>query len=86
MTGYRGMTAVLVAALGLGVVVASVLGPLALGVLRYRTSDTTVNQIVGGDLAGLAVVAPTALAAGVLLWRGHRAGPVVALAPALWAM
>ncbi|HEX6256018.1 MAG TPA: hypothetical protein VFZ70_09425 [Euzebyales bacterium] len=86
MSGYRRTTALLVAALGVGVAVASMLGPLVFDVLRYRTSDTTLNQVMGGDLAGLVVVAPTALAAGVLLWRGHRAGPVVALAPALWAV
>ena len=86
MSGQRKVLAVLVATLGVGVAFAGVLGPLVLGVLRYRTSDTTLNQIIGGDLAGLVAVAPTALAAGVLLWRGHRAGPVVALAPALWAV
>jgi hypothetical protein len=86
MSGYRRATAVLVAVLGVGVAVTGMLGPLVFDVLRYRTSDTTMNQVMGGDLAGLAVVAPTALVAGVLLWRGHRAGPVVALAPALWAV
>jgi len=86
MSGQHKVMAVLTAALGVGVAAASLLGPLALDALRYRTSETTLNQIVGGDLAGLVVVAPTAVAAAVLLWRGHRAGPVVALAPALWAI
>ncbi len=86
MSGQRRTMAVLTMALGVGVATASVLGPLVLGVLRYPTSETTLNQVAGGDLAGLAVVAPVALAAAVLLWRGHRAGPVVALAPALWAV
>jgi len=86
MSRHHKTVAALAAVLGVGVAVASVLGPLVLGVLRYRTSDTTLNQIMGGDMAGLVMVAPTALAAAVLPWRGHRAGPVVALAPALWAM
>jgi hypothetical protein len=86
MSRYRRTTGLLVALLGAGVAVASMLGPLVFDVLRYRTSDTTVNQVMGGDLAGLVVVAPTALVAGAMLWRGHHAGPVVALAPALWAV
>jgi hypothetical protein len=66
-----------VALLGLGVAVAAtaVLGPLVLGVIRYRTSDTTLNQIMGGDVASLAVVAPFAVVAGVLVLRRHPAGP-----------
>jgi hypothetical protein len=76
----------LLVALTVGIAAASVLGPLWTGALAYRTSDTTLNQIIGGDLAGLVVVAPTALVAAALVWRGHRAGPVLALAPALWAV
>lgn len=86
MSQQRVTLATLVAALGVGIATASILGPLVLAVLQYRTSDTTVNQIVGGDLAGLVLVAPTAIVAAALLLRVHRAGPVVALAPALWAM
>jgi hypothetical protein len=86
MSGQHKVMAVLTAALGVGVAAASLLGPLVLDVLRYRTSDTALNQVTGGDLAGLVVVAPVALVAAVLLWRGHRAGPLVALAPALWAV
>lgn len=86
MSGQHRMMAVLAGVLGVGVATAGLLGPLVLDVLRYRTSDTTLNQVTGGDLAGLVVVAPTALVAAVLLWRGHRAGPLVAVAPALWAV
>jgi len=71
--------------LAAGVGTATVLGPLVVGAIDYRTSDTTLNQIMGGDLAGLALVVPVALMAALLVWRGHRAGPVLALAPALWA-
>lgn len=71
--------------LGGAVAGAAVLGPLALGVLRYRTSPTTLNQIVGGDAAMLAVVAPLAVLVGVLAVRGHPAAPVLALAPSVVA-
>lgn len=67
--------------LSAGVATAAVLGPLWAKVIRYRTSPTTLNQVAGGDLAALALVAPVALLAAVLVARGHRAGPVVALAP-----
>lgn len=70
----------MMAGLFAGIAVASVVGPLVFGAIAHRTSDATLNQIVG-DLAGLVVVAPTALVASVLLLRGHRAGPLVALAP-----
>lgn len=86
MSRHRTVMAALVAVLGAGIAAASVLGPLVLDVIRYRTSETTLNQIMGGDLAGLVVVAPTALLAAVLLFRGHPVGPVLALAPALWAV
>lgn len=72
----------------LGVVVATtaILGPLVTGVLRYRTSPTTLNQLIGGDAAALAVVAPWSLAVGALAWRAHPAAPVLALGPACYAV
>lgn len=63
-----------------------VLGPLVLGVIRFRTSTSGLDQIRGGDLAALLVVLPVCLAVGRLAWRGHPAAPVLALAPALFAM
>lgn len=63
-----------------------VLGPLILGVIRFRTSVSGLNQIQGGDLAALAVVAPVCLLVGLLAWRGHAAAPALALAPAMFAM
>jgi hypothetical protein len=73
--------------LALGTVIATtaVLGPLVLGLIRYRTSDAMLNQVIGGDAAALFVVAPVCLAVGVLALRGHPAAPVLALAPALFA-
>jgi hypothetical protein len=70
--------------LGAAVAAVAVLGPLVSGVLRYRTSPTSLNQIIGGDAAALAVVAPAAVAVGVLALRGHPAAPVLALAPSIF--
>jgi hypothetical protein len=71
--------------LALGMAAVAVLGPLWAGVLVHRTSATTVNQLVGADAAGLLVVAPVCLVVAVLAWRGHRAAPALALAPAVYA-
>lgn len=63
-----------------------VLGPLLLGVIRFRTSASGLNQVRGGDLAALLVVVPTCFAVSWLAARGHRAAPVLGLAPAVFAM
>jgi hypothetical protein len=55
-------------------------------VIRYHASQGAVNQIIGGDVAGLALMAPVSILAGILVWRGHLAGPVLALGPALYAL
>ena len=75
-------------AIALGVVVATtaLLGPWGLGIIRYRTSPTTLNQIVGADAAALVVVAPLAVVAGILVLRRHPAGPVLALAPSVFVV
>ncbi len=72
--------------LGAAVSTVAVLGPLVLGVLRYRTSATSLNQIVGGDATALAVVVPVTVAVAVLAVRGHPAAPVLALAPSIFVV
>lgn len=72
--------------LGLGAAAVSLLGPLGFDVIRYHASSGAVNQIMGGDVAGLVLVAPVSIAAGILVWRGHRAGPLLALGPAAYAL
>lgn len=62
----------------------AVLGPLVLGVIRYRTSPTSMNQIVGSDAAGLFLVAPFSVAVGVLVLTGRRLARL-GLAPAVYA-
>ena len=64
----------------------AVLGPLILGVILFRTSASGLSQVRGGDLAALVVVVPVCVGVGVLAWRDHRAAPVLALAPAFFAM
>ena len=68
-------------ALAVGLAVVAVLGPLALDVIRYRYSETMLNQATGLDAFALVVVAPIAVVAGVLALRQHRSAPLVALAP-----
>ena len=74
------------ASLGGLIIIYAVLGPLVLDVIHFRTSASGLNQIRGGDLAALVVVAPACLAVAWLAWRGHPAAPVLALAPAMFAM
>jgi hypothetical protein len=54
---------------------AALLGPLVLDVVTYRTSPTTLNQLLGSDAAVLAVVTPLTLLAAVL---AARRSPVAA--------
>lgn len=62
-------------ALGIGLVSAPVLGPLGLGVMEYRTSPTTLNQLLGSDAAALLVVAPLCFVAAYLVSRDRQAAP-----------
>ena len=64
----------------------AVLGPLILDVIHFRTSASGLSQVRGGDLAAIVIVVPVCVAVGVLAWRDHRAAPVLALAPAFFAM
>lgn len=72
--------------LGIGAALVAVLGPLVAEVIQYHVSEGAVNQIIGGDIAGLVLVAPVSIFAGILVWRGHIAGPVLALAPAVYGL
>ncbi|HZD24300.1 MAG TPA: hypothetical protein VE569_13005 [Acidimicrobiia bacterium] len=72
--------------LGVGAAVVALLGPLVGEVIRYHASKGAVNQIIGGDVAGLVLVAPVSILAAILVWRGHLAGPVLALGPAVYAL
>jgi hypothetical protein len=72
-------------ALALALAANSLVGPLALALVDYPLSETLVNQTVGLEAVTLFVVVPWTLAAAVALARGHRAGPVLAIAPTGYA-
>jgi len=85
MRAYRWLAAELIL-LGGVVATTAVLGPLVTGKLRYHTSATTLNQVMGGDAAALLVVAPFCVVVGILALRGHPAAPVLALAPGVFTV
>ena len=72
-------------ALGAAIALAAVLGPLVLGLLVYRTSPTSLNQIVGADAASLFLVAPFSVVVGVLVLLGRPRVAGLGLAPAVYA-
>jgi hypothetical protein len=73
-------------ALALGMAVSSILGPVGLGRMRYRTSATTLNQLLGSDAAALFIVAPLTVAAAVLSARRRPAAPLLALGVGVYAL
>jgi hypothetical protein len=82
----RIVLAALCALLGLGMATASLLGPVGLDRMVYRTSPTTLNQLTGSDLAALLVAAPLAVLAAVLVARSHPAGPLLATGLGVFAV
>jgi hypothetical protein len=70
--------------LGAGVALVALLGPLVGDVIVYHVSAGAANQIAGGDFAGLVLVAPLSVLAGVLVARRHPAGVVLAMGPAAY--
>jgi hypothetical protein len=73
-------------ALGVGMAVNAILGPLGLGVIDSRVSDNMQNQLLGGEIVSLLLAAPVAVVAGVLWLRGSQFAPPLAIAPALYAV
>jgi hypothetical protein len=63
----------------------AVLGPLVSGVVDWRITDLVHDQLLGLDAVSLAVVAPLAALAGVLVLRGHPLGPLLGIGPAAYA-
>jgi len=51
---------------GVAVAALAVLGPLVLGSIEYRTSESGVWQVEGGDIVNLILVAPILIIGGVL--------------------
>lgn len=73
------------AILAAGLAANSLLGPLATDVIEYRYTETYENQGIGLDAFALVIAAPLLLVAAALAWRGHVAGPFLALGPSLMA-
>ena len=71
--------------LGFGVALIAILGPLILDLIHYHLSDDVLGQVVGGDAVALFLIAPVSIGIGVLALRRHRAAPLLALGPALFA-
>jgi len=74
--------AILLALLGLGAMATALLGPLALGWIDYHVSSGAADQLRGGDVAGLVLVGPVALAAAWRVATGRPGADALALAPA----
>jgi hypothetical protein len=67
------------AVLAAGLAAVALLGPLSGGPIEYHVGETLRNQTIGLDAASLFVVVPLALAAALLAFRGHLAGPAITL-------
>lgn len=80
------MLALVLVALGSGMAAASLVGPLGFGLMQYRTSETTVNQLLGSDAAALFVVFPATVATAFLVFRNHPAGPLLASGIGVYAI
>ena len=61
-----------------------VLGPLGTETIQYPFTGTLLNQMIGLEVVTVALVAPLALAAGLLALRGHRAAPFLGFGPAAY--
>lgn len=69
-----------------GLAANSILGPLATGVIRYRFSETLINQGIGLDAVALLAAVPVAVVAAVLVRRRHPLGPLLAFVPGAFAV
>jgi hypothetical protein len=67
-------------ALGIGLAINSLLGPLVFGIVDYPLSETLHNQTIGLDAVSLLLVAPVSVVMGFMAPRGHRAVPYVGVA------
>lgn len=82
----RGPLVVLLLLLSAGLVSAPLLGPLVLELMQYRTSPTTLNQLLGSDAAAMFVIAPLCLVAAWLVRRRSLAGPPLAAGIGVYAV
>lgn len=73
-------------AVGLASAALALLGPLVGDVLRYHVSSGATSQVMGGDVAGLFLVAPVSITAGVLVLRGRLLGVALGMGPAAYGL
>jgi hypothetical protein len=71
--------------LGAGTAINSLLGPIGFDVIRYHYGESMINQAIGLDAVAVVLAAPLAIVAGLLIAKGHRAGPALLFAPATFA-
>jgi hypothetical protein len=71
--------------LAAGLAINTLLGPLFTAVIEYPFTETVYNETLGLEAVSLALIAPLAVIAGVLVLRGHGAGPILAIGPAAYA-
>jgi hypothetical protein len=71
---------------GLTIAIAVVLGPLISGAIDFRTSESIENQFVGSEIVSLVLVAPIAIASGILWLRRNRLAPALAFAPTFYSV
>lgn len=72
-------------ALASGMAVATLLGPLGLGLIRFAVSPGAETQLLGGEIVTALLAIPIAAAAGVLTLRGSRRAPMLASGPGIYA-
>ena len=73
-------------AMGVGLAVTSVLGPLVTGIIRYRVTGLMRTQLEAADAVSLIVVAPVSVALGMAALRGARLTAPLALVPATYTL
>ena len=72
-------------ALGFGIAVNALLGPLVFGVIKLRNPPTWKSAPRRGDHVTV-IAAPLAFAGGILWWRGNALAPFIAIGPAGFAL
>lgn len=84
--GHRGAPPLALAllALGAGLSLNTVLGPLLTDTIRYPFSETLRNQTIGLEAVTLLLVTPLCILSAALIWCGRGAGPVLAFGPAAY--
>ena len=82
-SSHPGFAAGLFALAGV-LVVNTLLGPLGTETIQYPITGTLLNQLIGLEVVTVALVAPLAVAAGLLALRGHRAAPFLGFGPAAY--